>query len=172
MRIVTSFLGLCGAVLLGCMSMAGPQSTPKKLRVGTYDNRAVAVAYASSRYDPVKEKMAEHERAKAAGDTEQMKALELWGESHQRALHRQGFSAVPVDDLLAKVEARLPEAAAKAGVDVIVYRCNYASSQVEVVDVTDQLVALFEPSSKTLSTISELRKQAPIDLDEVERAKD
>jgi hypothetical protein len=172
MRIVTGLLGICGAVLLGCMSTAGPQSTPKKVRVGTYDNRAVAVAYAASKHNPVAEKLAEHQKAKAAGDTQHVKELEQWGESHQRALHRQGFGLVPVDDLLATVESRFPEAAAKAGVDVIVFRCNYSSSEVEVVDVTDQLVALFDPSAKTLATVSDLRKHAPIDLDEIDKTED
>lgn len=172
MRTVTGVLGICGALLLGCMATAGAQATPKKMRVGIYDNRAVAVAYAASRHNPVREKMAEHEQAKAAGDTRRVRELEQWGEAHQRALHRQGFGLVPVDDLLANVGSLLPQAAAEAGVDVIVFRCNYSSPQVEIVDVTDQLVALFEPSAKTLATVAELREQAPIDLDEIERNED
>ena len=45
---------------------------------------------------------------------------------------------------------------------------RHAGPEVEVVDVTDALVKLFEPSAKTLATVAEVRKQAPVDLDELE----
>ena len=172
MNLTTSLAGLCGAILLATLSVAGPQATPKKLRVGTYDSRAVAVAYAASSYNPVGEKMAEMRKAKAANDTARIAELEAWGAKHQRQLHRQGFGHVPVDDLLAHVKAKRPDAAAKAGVDVIVFDCDYASAEVEVVDVTDALVALYDPSQKTLDTVAEMKKHAPIELDEIEQMKD
>ena len=148
------------------------QEPAAKVRVGTYDNRAVAVAYAHSKYNSVSALTSQYEAAKRAGDKQKMRELEAQGEKHQRALHRQGFGRVPVDDLLVPVTDKLPEAARAAGVDVIAWQCNWSGPGVEVVDVTDALVRLYEPSEQALKTIAELKKQAPLDLDEIEKGDD
>jgi len=160
---------LCGAFTL--RSAQEPSSAPR-LRIGTYDNRAIAVAYANSRFNPVGEKMAEFEAAKAAGDTERVAALEAWGEKLQRALHRQGFARVPVDDLLSCVAERLPAVAEESGVDAIVFACDWSGPEVERVDVTRALVQLFDPSEQGLRWIDELLEQAPLDLDEIDQDHD
>ena len=144
----------------------------RKLRVGVYDNRAIAVAYGPSKFNPVGEKMKEYKEAKATGDTKRAKEFEAWGEKHQRKLHRQGFGQVPVDDILAHVKDKFPEVARKTDVDVIVRQCDYVGPNVEDVDITKELVLLFEPSEKTLRTVEGLKKHAPVDLDEIEQHHD
>ena len=79
---------------------------------------------------------------------------------------------MPVDDLLAHVNDRLPDIARQAGVDLITWQCNYTGPNVEIVDVTDELVKLFEPSDKTLRVVAELKKQPPLDLDTIEQHQD
>jgi hypothetical protein len=159
------------AVLLGSTSaaIARGDEGAKKLRVGVYDNRAIAIAYAPSKYNPVAAKMKEYREAEEAGDAEKMKELKSWGETHQRQLHRQGFGRVPVEDLLAHVKDKIPEVAKKARVDVIVFECTYAAENVEVVDVTMELAALFEPSEKTLKILQDLKDNPPVDLDTIEK---
>lgn len=146
-----------------------PATGKSELHVGIYDNRAITEAYAPSKYNPVDEKMKEYEKAKADGDSMRVKELEAWGGKHQRQLHRQGFSRVPVDDLLAHVKDQLPEVARRAGVDVIAWQCDYTSPNVELVDITKELVLLFEPSDKTLKFVDEILKLDPIDLDVLEQ---
>jgi len=148
------------------------QEAPRKVRVGVYDNRAIAVAYAPSKYNPTGKKMEEYKKAKAAGDAKLVKELETWGPKQQRQLHRQGFGRVPVDDLLAHVKDQLPEVARKKGIDLIAWQCDYSGLNVEVVDITNELVSLFEPSEKTLRIVEELKKHDPIDLDEIENHHD
>ena len=65
----------------------GQPTTGSKVRVGIYDNRAIAIAYAASSFDPVSGKMKEYEAAKQAGDKKRVKELESWGKAHQRLLH-------------------------------------------------------------------------------------
>lgn len=142
-----------------------------KTRIGTYDSRAIAIAYAASKFNPVKEKMKEMQSAKAAGDQAKIKELEEWGQSHQRQLHRQGFGRVPVDDLLIPIKGRLPEAARQAGVAAIVMSCDWTGPDIEAVDMTDALVALYEPSARTLETVRKMKGVAPVPLDEIERHK-
>jgi hypothetical protein len=156
--------------LLGIPALCRGEAAPP-FRIGTYDSRAIAVAYAASRFNPVREKMKELQAARSAGDEATIRQLEEWGQAQQRQLHRQGFGRVPVDDLLAHVRERLPEAAGRAGVLAIAMNCDWAGPGVEAVDVTDALVALFEPSARTLSIVKDMKGKAPLPLDEIERHK-
>ncbi|MHC5002294.1 MAG: hypothetical protein ACYTJ0_04150 [Planctomycetota bacterium] len=162
---------LFAATLLGLpLALTGNagQADVPALRVGVYDNRSIAIAYAASAYNPVGQKMKAYEAAKAAGDTELVEELEAWGEKAQRQLHRQGFGRVPVGELLAHVKDRLPEVARRAGVDAIVWQADYLTPHVEKVDVTMELVQLFEPSEKTLTWAKQIREQPFVDLDELD----
>jgi hypothetical protein len=165
-------LAACAVLALLPFSNVHSQVPARKLRVGTYDSRAIAVAFAASKYNPVAEKMKEHEKAKAAGDTKRVRELEAWGEKQQRALHRQGFGRVPVDDLLEQVKDKLPIVAAKSGVVAVTMYCNYSSPDVELVDLTNELVALFDPTEKTLAIVKDLRQHEPVDLDEIDSGRE
>jgi len=169
---ITIFSTIVAAIILTLiLAPAGQSATEQnpKLRVGVYDSRAIAVAYAASEFNPVDDKMQQHQAAKAAGDEAKVQKLEAWGESHQRQLHRQGFGRVPVTDLLAHVQDRLPDVAEEANVDVIAFECNYLGPGVEEVDITMELVMLYDPSPKTLKTVAELMKHDPISIDEIEQ---
>jgi len=157
---------------LAYLAHAGSKEAPTKLRVGVYDNRAIAVAYAASKYNPVGSKMKEYKKAEAAGDTERVKELKAWGEKHQRQLHRQGFGRAPVNDLLEHVKDKLPKVAETCHLVAIARQFDYANTDVEVVDITKELVMLFDPSEKTLKTVEELKKHAPIDIDTIDKHAD
>jgi hypothetical protein len=43
---------------------------------------------------------------------------------------------------------------------------------VEVIDITAELVQLFNPSKKTLTTIAQLADHPPLDLDTIEQGHD
>ncbi|MCA9246843.1 MAG: hypothetical protein KDA42_06995, partial [Planctomycetales bacterium] len=102
--------------------------------------------------------------AKAAGDAEKVKELEAWGQEFQRQLHFQGFGRAPVDDLLAPLAAEIRAFAASRHLAVIVMSCDYVSDEVELVDVTDDLVKLYDPSPQTLKTVAEIRAVKPVAL--------
>jgi hypothetical protein len=143
---------------------AASSPTSTKPRIGVYDSRAVAIAWAASKYfqDELKQKKAECDKARADGDNERVKQLEAWGEMQQRKLHFQGFGQYPVDDLLAPVAEKLPEVVKNAGVCVIVARCDYQSPDSQIVDVTDAIVQLYDPSARTLRSVQGIRKAKPI----------
>jgi hypothetical protein len=172
MRAFTPLLSAALLVGLAVALMAAdrPASQPSsggKIRVGTYDNRAVAVAYAASCFNPVREKMAEQSAAKKAGDQVKLKELEAWGEHHQRMLHVQGFCRVPVTDLLEPVKEKMTKLAADERLAAIVMSCDVAAPNVELVDVTEQLVKLFEPTAKTLEMAKKVRAVPPASILEV-----
>lgn len=161
-----------GFFLLAVVWADESESAAKRVRVGVYDSRAIAIAYAASEYNPVRGKVKELEQAKAAGDAKRVAELEEWGQRHQRALHRQGFSRVPVGDLLAHVRDQLPLVAQEERLDVVVSECDYVAPHAEVIDVTSALVRLYKPSKQTLRHVEEIQKRPPVDLDEIDRHTD
>jgi hypothetical protein len=173
-------LAAAGLFLAACsMTSAGKAETDKSiksLRVGVYDSRAVAIASVPTEWynKPIKEKMKEMEKAKAAGDEQKIKELMAWGESRQQKAHLMGFGTAPVAELLEPVKDKLPDVARQAGVDIIIskWQIDYQASDAELVDVTDAMVALYEPSEKTLKTVEALKKHKPLTEEEILKIKD
>lgn len=140
----------------------------ESIRIGVYDNRAIAIAYASSEFNPVRERMKEYEAAKERNDEATMRELEAWGEAHQRQLHRQGFGRVPVSDLLEHVRAAMPDLAARLDLDAIAFGADYVAPNAVKVDITMDLVMLFDPSEAAIRNAREVVKHDALDLDEIE----
>jgi hypothetical protein len=166
---------IIGLLLGGWLAMTGSQDpavAPEQPRVvvGTFDSRAVLTAWVRSAAfaDYLKAQKSDigraTERAKAAGDRQLAADLEALGPAMQERVHRQGFGTAPIDDVLARIEGALPGIAAAAGVDVIVSKWTlaYRSGQARFVDVTDRLVAQFEPDEKTLAVIRDLIAKDPL----------
>jgi hypothetical protein len=167
---------LTSAVIIGvCLSWlatAGVADTPAKqakLRIGVYDSRAVCVGARDNAewFSGIDQLMKQKREAEAAGDKKKVEEIKRRGEAMQQVRHLQGFSSAPVDDILDHVKDKLPEIAAKAGVDAIVASTDYTAEGVEIVDVTDQIVAALNPSEKTLKTVAELRKHKALPMIDV-----
>lgn len=165
-------LGLAAtlAVLAGLGSTAqaaGRAGEQGKVRIGVYDNRAVAVACAMAGMGPVKAmkaKMAEYEAAKKAGNTTRANELETWGKNQQRLMHFQGFGHVPVGDLLEPIKAQLAQLARVKGLAAIAMECDFTGPNVEVVDVTDAIVELYKPTDRTRKVVAEMKAVKPLSL--------
>jgi hypothetical protein len=144
-------------------------AAPGPARIGTYDGRAIAVAFVPSTINSVQlaELVKKAKDAEAAGDTARVAELRAKGAALQTLRHLQGFSNAPVDDILDHVRERLPEVARKAGVCAIVRETDFHDATVETIDVTDQIVALFNPNERTLKTVKDIRKHKPMSIDTV-----
>jgi len=145
----------------------------EKVRVGTFDSRAIAVAYVRSDTfnSYLKGLQAELEQAKAANDEKRVKELEAQGPEMQKLIHKQGFSIWPVNDILEHIKGKYPEIAEQADVDVIICKWDivYQRSDAETVDVTKQMVKQFDPDEATLKVIEELLKKPPVPLEDLEK---
>jgi hypothetical protein len=176
MRIVTLVSLFLMAIALSANVVMGgdkPANLPEKaaLRVGIFDSRAVAVAYARSPTfgEEIKQLKEEHARAKAAGNQSETKRLEAEGRGQQDRLHQQGFSTASIANILEKVKDKLPAIAKEAKVDLIVSKWDmaYLAPGAETVDVTGLMVKMFNPNQKTLEIVGQLGKQKPIPLGEL-----
>jgi hypothetical protein len=143
--------------------------------VGTFDSRAIAVAYAQS--DEFGDYLVAQqtdvaqvlERAKTAGHEALVAELNALGPAMQKRLHEQGFGTAPVDDILSRIEDKLPGIAEEAGVDVIVskWTLTYLSPAAKFVDVTGLIAAEFDPDERTLKMIQATVETEPVPLDEI-----
>ena len=137
-------------------------------RIGVYDSRAIAIAYAGSTClkQEQQELTAKHKRAKATGDEKEASRLEAKGAAKQARLYRQGFSTEPVDDLLTYVAKVQPQIRDAAGLTTIVSKWSKPElnkhPKVERVDVTMQLVDAFAPDERARKNAIEIQKKDPI----------
>jgi hypothetical protein len=142
-----------------------------QLRIGTYDSRAVAIAYFNS---PAGQKytqnvMSTPSMEDAKKDEKLMKELRSKGRAYQTLNHLRGFSTGSVAELLTPYKEQLAAVANTARVQVIVskYEPSFLAANAENVDVTDQIVAMFSPSEKALGWVQEAKKNAPMPMLEV-----
>ena len=165
--IVSSAVALC--VMAGAAAFA--QSKENTLRIGVYDSRAIAIAYGNSAEfrKPLEAVTADYKKAKEAKDDKRVKEIETQMKTKQRRAHEQGFSTGSVANIMATIKDSLPGVAKKAGVDLIAskWEVNYQSPGVKVVDVTDDLVALFHVSEKGLEWVKGVKNHAPVPIEQI-----
>lgn len=156
--------------VLACAS-ARAQVQTNKLRIGVYDSRAVAVAYANSTEfrEAMKPIEAEFKKAREAKNEKQIRVLEEQMKLRQHRAHEQGFSTGSVIPIMEQVKARLPEIAKQANVQVVVskWELNHRTAEVELVDVTEQLIALFHVNERGLKWCREVQQNPPVSIEEI-----
>ena len=174
------------AAVIGILGMSATGAEPaasdagqsvKPLRVGTFDSRAVALAYYRKFYGSpeftahLKKLKDEHDQAIAAGDHEKAKKLEAEGRAGQEHSHTQVFGSAPIDEIVAKIKDQLPEIAKQAGVDLIVskWSITYRMPDAECVDVTVPMARLFQPDEPTWKMLRELPKHEPVSAEELQK---
>jgi len=168
-------VGLLLAVATGMAEESGTKTSTPNIRVGTYDSRAIAVAFVGS--EAFSKWMAnlktESDKAKAEGDQKRVADLEAQASEQQKLLHKQAFSVAPVDNILEHIKDKIPGIAKAAGVGPIVSKwdknalAKYKSAK--FVDVTMALVAALHPNERQLQTAKEIQKNPPIPIEEAEK---
>jgi hypothetical protein len=154
--------GLVFALAQGHSPAQSPATTTK-VRIGTYNTRAVALAYGRSEavLSEIGKKTKEGQAAKDK-DAKRYAQIKTEMEEMQALRHAQVFADAPIGDIMATMKDVLPDIAQKAGVTAIVPQVNYQDPAIEVVDVTDALVAHYKPDEKTLKFIKDLKSKPPV----------
>jgi hypothetical protein len=144
-----------------------------KVRVGTFDSRALAIAYyrTESFASHMQGLIAEHKKADDSGEKERVKKLEDELNATQELIHKQGFSTWPVDNILITIEEKIPELAKQLEVDLIISKWDicYQRSGIELIDVTLDMVKLINTNEQILKMIEDLIKQPPLSLEEFQK---
>jgi hypothetical protein len=157
-------------------SAAGEQLGKKptaRVRIGAFDARAIAMAHFGRMIQDgaLDDLYGEHKKAVNSGDDQLAAKLATKGHLMQKRLHRQMFGASRPDDALAEIKSSLPILADSAGVNIIVsvHDMAFQSPSVEVVDVTMEMVKLFEPDQETLEKIRAVMEHPPVEDSVIER---
>ena len=170
-----------------CGFTAGRRRTPggkqakapaAKFRIGTYDSRSVAIAFAGSA--PFNQWMgdlkAEHEKARASEDRKRVAELEAEGAARQRLMHTQGFSTAPVTNILDQIKDKLPAIKAEAGVSGLVSKWDKDGlaqhKDADFVEVTMALVDALSPSERQRQSAMDIQKHKPISLEQAKGIRD
>ncbi len=170
---LTSIRVILGTAVLSfaLARVARSQGTSPAVKIGTFDSRAVALAFWRSEagMKQVKAIRENYEKAKAAGDKNRMKQLEVEGPGLQVRMHQQVFSTGSVTDIIKTMKTAIPAIAKDAGVSLVVskWQIAYKDSSVEYVDVTPQLVKLLNPSDQVSKMIEQLRKKEPVPIEKL-----
>lgn len=171
--------GCAGCGLLHSSTATAPadarprQPDAPRIALGTFDSRVLAIAYyrsdAFARSQSAR--MAEYERAQAAGDAAATADIEREMEERQRLVHRQGFGAAPIPELLALIEDGIPQVAGAAGVQAVVSKWDlvWQEQDTSTTDLSLALAELFAPDEATRRLLPGILKQKPVPLDELER---
>ena len=161
-RILTCLLVLSvvltGRMLLGLGETTQKTEKPSQVIVGTFDSRAVTLAFGESPFMSTYEKMNPESVAPPADATPQQ--VEQWKINQRKISFRQGFGRGDVTEYLDFIKDHIPKIAQQTGVDVIVSRWDivYHSPNVKFVDVTEALIQPFEPTEERLEIIRDVMK--------------
>ncbi len=147
------------AMLVVLFALALNAQTPA---VGTFDSKAVALAYYRSELwtTVLKAKMAERDSAKAAGDAKKTEELQKMGVSDQQLAHKQVFEGAPIPNVLQAIAPGFSAVAKAAGVSAIVSDVLYADPAVRKVDVTMQIVDWLKADVNTREMVKDLLKRS------------
>jgi hypothetical protein len=140
-------------------------------RTGTYDSRVVAFAafWDDAHQAGLQSRIREAREAKDRGDTSLHQSLAKELSSHQDELHMQVFSTAPIDQVLARLQDRLPALMREAGVSRLVSQWDEPAlagvAAADRVDVTDLLVREFHVPAARQKHLEQLRNVKPLPLE-------
>lgn len=173
--LVVSLMFVVVSMTMG-VEHSDPLDDPVK-RIGTYDSRSIAVAYAGSslfrqKLDPLRAKMKE---AQEQGDKERIAELDQQGRAMQHQMHLQGFGTAPVDNILDLIADKLPRLKKTTGVQLLISVWDIEQLEqypgVEQVDVTEAMVDLLEPTERQRKRALEIRNHDPVPMEKLEKMK-
>jgi Skp family chaperone for outer membrane proteins len=146
------------------------------VRIGTFDSRAVAIAYGQSAAfgTEMKQLMADFQKAKQEKNEKLIAELESKGQTQQKLLHLQGFSIGSVSEILANYKDAVAAVAKEANVSAVVsqYELLYQGSGIETVDVTEALARKINGEPRIVEMLGEIKKVKPLPMIEVLGLKD
>jgi Skp family chaperone for outer membrane proteins len=150
--------------------------TQSQIRVGTYDSRLVALAfYRADNMKRISDFMdnlnLELQKAQEAKDDKKLKDLEARGPAFQNLMHQQVFGNLSIPNVIETIKDRLPAIAKKTGVSLVVskWEIQYADPEIETVDLTFQLVDIFNLDDTTRKMIEEgnIKNQEPVPVEQL-----
>jgi hypothetical protein len=164
---------LCALLCLAAIGFAQAQQAETVEKIGVYDSRSIAIAYAGTEFfnSWLEDLRKRHDEATAAGDEELAAKVAAEAPAMQEHMHRQGFSTAPVDDILEHIKDKIPGIMESHGVTALVSKWDEeglaAHSSAEQVDLTMELVKALGTNEQQAKSAREIMKIDPVPLEEM-----
>jgi len=152
--------------VLSIMTWTSNSVAQTKLRIGIFDSRSIAIVYANSKFfkNPYPEITARMKAAKEKKDDKEIAKIEYEARLHQAILHDQGFGKGSVNGITDLYKDKIAAIAKAENLSAVVSKWELINnnSNVELVDITNNIVDLFEPSDKIKEVIKEVPQHEPV----------
>ena len=152
--------------VLSIMTWTSTSAAQTKVRIGIFDSRSVAIVYANSKFfkNPFSEITARMKAAKDKKDDKEIAKIEYEAKLRQAILHDQGFGKGSVNTIIDLYRDKIAEIAKTENLSAVVSKWEviYSKPDIELVDITDKIIAFFEPSDKMKEVIKEVPQQEPV----------
>jgi hypothetical protein len=147
-------------------AIIGITSASAKQKIGIYDSRLVAVAYANSEQFQAETKtaMEAYQKAIESKDSLSMKKIESERALMQRIFHDKGFGKGSVAEYLENKEDIFRALATKFDLISIVskWELNYHSDDIELIDITIDLLKELKANEKVLKMYETMKSNPPV----------
>jgi len=158
-------------ILFFFSSIIFSQQNNNKVRIGTFDSRCIAVAYGRSgefmkEMDSIRTQLS---KAKEEDNKELVEELEQLGPTKQVLLQQQVFSNGSINNILVGLMEKFPTLAKENNVKIILskWEIPFTDESIELIDITEQLVILFNPDEATKKVIEEIKAMEPIPIEKI-----
>lgn len=165
-------------MVVGCQragDTAAAEEATAAQRIGIYDSRSVAVAFAGNPEHEAQtaEALAALRAAKAGGDPQKIAEADERVWDSRKRLHRQGFGTAPVDDILALYRGQLETLKQERNLTALVSKWDKQTLKrypdARHVDVTEDLIDVLGPNDRQRQRALAIRKHKPLTTAQVEK---
>lgn len=162
---LTLLIGIT-SIMMTMQSCQETKTSEDLVKVGIYDSRIVALAfYRSDQWgDYITQLRQDHKEAKEAGDDEKVALIDKIGPGSQDLAHKQGFSTMPIPNILEKIKDSIPIIAERFGLDVIMNKWEivYQKDKIELIDISMEMISFFNPSEETMEMLDQMDEVEPV----------
>jgi len=147
------------------------QQGNSKIRIGTFDSRCIAIAYGrSADFMKLRDSIETiYSKAKVDSNKQIIEEIDQFKPTMQVLLHQQVFSNGSVINILEKVKGKFPAIAKENNLKMILskWEIMFANESIDLIDITDQLVAIFNPDEATSKIIDNIKSMEPVPIEKI-----
>lgn len=176
LKILLGLVCLMAVMIIWTSAVSATDSSKNersKICVGVFDSRAVACAHFGKFIEEggLEKIYSEHAKAEKQGNAERAKQLASKAQQLQKQIHMRVFGTAAIDDILAEIENQISDIAQSENLDIVINKWDitYQKPSAKFVDITAQLVNLFEPDKETLDKIESLLEHEPVPQKELKK---
>jgi len=159
----------CVFFLASCLSYTQQENV--KLHIGTFDSRCIALAYGrSTEFMQLRDSIETlYSKAKEDSNKAIIDEIDQYKPTMQVLLHQQVFSNGSINNIAEKIKEKISAIAKQNKLNMILskWEITFTDGSVELIDITDQLTALYNPDETTKKIIENIKAMEPVPIEKI-----